>query len=63
MLIQKMCHKGFLHLQKIVWQPFSANRKPHTAIANLNMQKWHVCHRGCQGRKLQGKTLFSQGED
>ena len=41
MLIQKTCHKGLLHLQKIVSQPFSANREPHTAIANLNIEKWH----------------------
>ena len=31
MLIQKICHKGPLHLQKIVSQPFSAaDREPHT---------------------------------
>ena len=63
MLIQKICHKGLLHLHKIVLQPFSANREPHTAIANLNIQKGHVYHHGCQGRKLQRKkTLFSQEE-
>ena len=39
MLIQKICHKGPLHLQKIVWQPFSVNREPHTVIANLSIQK------------------------
>ena len=38
-LIKKICHKGLLHLQKIVSQPFSANREPRTAIANLNIQK------------------------
>ena len=36
-----------LHLQKIVSQPFSANREPHTAIANLNIEKWHTYHQGC----------------
>ena len=62
MLIQKIGHKGLLHLQKTVSQPFSATREHHTAIANLNIQKWHVYHHGCQGKKLQRKTLFSQGE-
>ena len=56
-----------LHLQKIVSQPFSENREPHTVIANLSIQKWHAYHHGCQGRELPGrnfneKTLFSQGE-
>ena len=65
MLIQKICHKGPLHLQKIVSQPFSANREPHTAIVNLNLQKWHVYHHGChvyhhgcQGRKLRQKNFI-----
>ena len=53
MLIQKICHKGPLHLQKIVSQRFSANCEPHTVIANLSMQKWHAYDHGCQGRKLQ----------
>ena len=39
MLIQIICPKALLYLQKIVSQPFSANREPHTAIANLNIQK------------------------
>ena len=63
MLIQKICHKGLLHLQKIVWQPFSANREPHTTIANLNIQKWHVYHHGCQGRKLQRKNFALTGRN
>ena len=58
MLIQKICHKGLLHLQKADSQPFSANREPHTAFANLNIQKWHVYHHGCQGRKLQRKNFI-----
>ena len=58
MLIQKICHKGLLHLQKTVSQPFSANREPNTAIANLNIQKWHVYRHGCQGRKLQRKNFI-----
>ena len=58
MLIQKICHKGPLHLQKIVSQPFSANREPHTAIATLSMQKWHAYHHECQGRKLQRKNFI-----
>ena len=58
MLIQKICHKGLLHLQKIVSQPFSANREPHTAIANLNIQKWHVYDHGCQsGKETSAKKL------
>ena len=31
MLIQNICHKGLLDLQKIVSQLFSANREPYTA--------------------------------
>ena len=62
MSIQTICQKDLLHLQKIVSQPLLANRDPHTAIANLDTHKWHVYHHGCQGRKLQRKTLFSQGE-
>ena len=58
MLTQNICHEGLLHLQKIVLQPFSANREPRTVIANLNIQKWHVYHQGCQGRKLQQKKHF-----
>ena len=58
MLIQKICHKGSLHLQKIVSQPFSANREPHTVIANLSIQKWHAYHHVCQGRKLQRKYFI-----
>ena len=58
MSIQKICHKGLLHLQKIVSQPFSANREPHTVIANLTVQKWHAYHHGCQGRKLQPKNFI-----
>ena len=58
MLIQKICHKGLLHLQKIVSQPISTSRQPHTAIANLNIQKWHVYHHGCQERKLQRKNFI-----
>ena len=62
MLIQKIYQKGILHLQRIVSQPFSANREPHTAIGNLNIQKWHVYDHGCQRRKLQRKNIFSQAE-
>ena len=62
MLIQKICHKGPLHLQKIVSQPFSANREPHTVIANLSIQRWHAYHHGCQGRKLQQKKLYFHKE-
>ena len=58
MLIQKICHKGPLHLQKIVSQPSSANCEPHTVIANLSIQKWHAYHHGCQGRKLQRKNFI-----
>ena len=39
MLIQKICHKGPLHLQKIVSQPFSVNHEPHTVIAKLSTVK------------------------
>ena len=60
LLIKKLCHKGLLHLQKIVSQSFSANREPHTATANLNIQKWHVYHYGCQGRKLQRKNFHKE---
>ena len=62
MLIQKICYKGPLHLQKIVSKPFSANREPHTVIANLNIQKRHSYHHGCQGRKLQRKKLHFHKE-
>ena len=55
MLTQKICHKGLLHLQKIVSQP-------HTAFANLNIQKWDVYHHKCQGRKLQQKKLYFHKE-
>ena len=48
-LIQKICHKDLLHLQKIVSQPFSANRKPHTAIANLNMCMIKIFRGGGEG--------------
>ena len=58
MLIQKICHKGLSRLQKIVSQPFSANREPHTAVANPNIRKWHVYHHGCQGRKIQRKNFI-----
>ena len=47
-----------LHVQKIVSQPFSANRESHTVIANLSIQKWHTYHHGCQGRKLQRKNFI-----
>ena len=57
----KRCHKGLLHLQKIVSQPFLENRE-HIAIANLNIQKWHVYHHGCEGRKLQQKQLYFHKE-
>ena len=65
MLTQKMCHKGLLHLQKIVSQRFSANREPHTAIANLNIQKWHMYHHGSMsGKETSTKKLyFHQEED
>ena len=61
MLMQKICHKGLLHLQKIVSQPFSANREPPTAIANLNIQKWHTCVSSWMSGKETStrKTLFS----
>ena len=58
MFIQKICHKGLLQLQKIVSQPFSANRELHTAIANMNIQKWHVYHHRCQERNLQRKNFI-----
>ena len=57
MSIQKICHKGPFHLQKIVSQPFSANHEPHTVIANLSIQKWHAYHHERQRRKLQRKKL------
>ena len=62
MLIQKIYHKGLLHLQKIVLQPFSANREPHTVIANLNIQKWQAYRHGVREGNFNEKTLFSQGE-
>ena len=64
MLIQKICHEGLLHLQKIASQPFSANRESHTAITNLNIQKWHVYHHDVRegNFKEKIKTLLSQGE-
>ena len=58
MLIQKICHKGPLHLEKITSQPFSASHEAHTVIANLTIQKWHAYHHGCQGRKLQWKNFI-----
>ena len=39
-------------------QSFPADRESHTAIANLNILKWHVYHHGCQGRKLQRKNFI-----
>ena len=54
-LIQKICQKGPLHLQKIVSQPFSANRETHTVIANPSI---HAYHHECQGRKLQRKNFI-----
>ena len=62
MSIQKICHKGLLYLQKIVSQPFSANREPHTVVANLSIQKWYANHHGCQGRELQRKKLYFHKE-
>ena len=59
MLIQKICHKGLLHLQKIVSQPFSTNRKPHTGIAKLNIQKWHVW---MSGKETSTKKLYFHKE-
>ena len=58
MLIQKICHKDPLHLQKIVSQPFSANHEPHTLIANLSIQKWHAYHHGCQGKETSTKNFI-----
>ena len=57
MLIQKICHKGILHLQKIVLQPLSANREPHTPIANLNIHKssW-MSRKETSTKKQRGKT-------
>ena len=52
-LIQKICH-----LQKVVSQPFLANREPHTVIANLNIQKWHVYHHGMSGKETLTKKLY-----
>ena len=62
MLIQKICHKGILHLQKIVSEPFSANREPHTVIANLNIQKSMCIIMDVREGNFKEKTLFSQGE-
>ena len=63
MLIQKICHKGPLNLQKIVSQPFLANREPHTVIANLSTQKWHAYHHGCQGETSMKKLYFHKEKD
>ena len=63
MLIQKICHKGLLHLQKIVSQLFSANREPHTLIANLNIYRNGMCViMDVRERNFNEKTLSSQGE-
>ena len=63
MLVQKICHKGPLHLQKIVSQPFSANREPHTVIASLSIQKCHAYHHGCQGETSTKKIYFQKEKD
>ena len=63
MLIEKICHKNLLHLQKIVSQAFSENSEPHTAIANLNIQKLHVyIIMDVKEGNFNKKTLFSQGD-
>ena len=43
MFILKICQEGLLLLQKIVSQPFSTNREPHTLIANLNIYRNGMC--------------------
>ena len=63
MLIQKICHKGLLHLQKIVLHPFSANSEPHTVIANLNIQKWHAyVSLWMSGKETSTKKLYFHKE-
>ena len=54
---------GLLHLQKIVSQPFSANREPHTLIVNLNMYRNGMCViMDVREGNFNEKTLSSQGE-
>ena len=61
MLMQKICHKDLLHLQKIVSQPSSVNREPHTEIANLNIQKWFLVSRNaCVSSWISGKETSTK---
>ena len=62
MLIQKICHKGSLHLQKIVSQPFSVNREPHTVIANLSIQKCLRIIMDVREGNFNGKKLYFHKE-
>ena len=49
MVIERICHKGLLHVQKIVSQPFSGNCEPRTAIASQgrNTGKKLTCSTMC----------------
>ena len=60
MLIQKICHKGLLHLQKIVSQSLSANREPHTVIANH--ETWTYLHpeMACLSSLISGKETSTK---
>ena len=62
MSIQKICHKGLLHLQKIVSQPFSANHEPHTLIANLNIYRNGMCVIMDVRKETSMKKLYLQKE-
>ena len=44
-----------------IYRKLFCNRSKRTwssQIANLSIQKWHVYHHGCQGRKLQRKNFI-----
>ena len=43
MLIQNVCHKSVLHLQKIVLLPFSGNSEPHTAPCLFSLVFFDLC--------------------
>ena len=58
-----MSQSSFAFTEKrIVWQRFSANREPHTAIANLNIQNVMCIIMDVREGNFNEKTLFSQGE-
>ena len=58
MLIQKICHKGPLHLQKIVSQPSSANREPHTVIRKPEYTEMAFVSSWMSGKETSTKENF-----